>query len=184
MATVLMVCDIQNGIIDRLKDHDIDAYLSRLSDTISVARKSDMRIIFVRVAFRPTHPEISSANSSFAKVKTFGGFLETDASTQIHSKIAPRPEDAIVTKRRVSAFHATDLDLILRSQGVKTIAIAGLSTSGVVMSTVRQGSDLDYSFVVLEDLCLDPEEAMHEACLKILGKQAEIVKAKEWIGMM
>jgi nicotinamidase-related amidase len=184
MATVLLVCDIQNGIIDRLHDHDVDAYLSRLSDTISAARKANIRIMYVRVAFRPTHPEISSANSSFAKVKAFGGFLDTDASTQIHSKVAPRPEDAIVTKRRVSAFHATDLDLMLRSQGVNTIAIAGLSTSGVVMSTVRQGSDLDYSFVMLEDLCLDTEQTMHDACLKILGKQAEIMKAKEWVGKL
>ena len=49
------------------------------------------------------------------------------------------------------------------------------------MSTVRQGTDLDYSFVVLEDLGRDTDAEMHEASVKVLGKTARVIRAEEWV---
>jgi len=180
-ATALLVCDIENGIVERLTSHDTEAYVKLVAETIKAARDAGIKVIYVRVAFRPGYPEASRRNTSVARAKAMGGFVEGDRSTQIHDAIAPGNEDIVVTKRRVSAFHGTDLDLLLRSLRIETVVISGLSTSGVVMSTVRQGSDMDYNFVVLEDLCLDPEQAMHEACLKVLAKQAQIGKSADWI---
>ncbi len=176
----LLVCDIQNGIVERLPNHDTKAYLQQAYDAIKAAREAGIQVIFVRVAFRPGHPEASRRHGSVAKAKAWGGFVEGDLSTQIHDAITPRDDDIVVTKRRASAFHGTDLDILLRSLKIDTLVICGLSTSGVVLSTVRQGSDMDYNFVVLEDLCLDPEQAMHDACLKMLSKQAQIIKVAEW----
>jgi len=173
---------VQNGIIERLTALDTEAYLQRVAGTIKFAREANIRLIYVRVAFRPGHPEASKRNASVARAKAWGGFVDGDPSTAIHSSVAPLKDDIVVTKRRGSAFHATDLDLLLRSMNIDTLVLAGISTSGVVMSTVRQGSDMDYNFVVLEDLCLDPDQATHEACLKILAKQAQILQAKDWIG--
>jgi nicotinamidase-related amidase len=180
-TTALLVCDVQNGIVERIPGLDTKAYLQNLVNTIQAARAANHRVIYVRVAFRSGHPEASPRNASFARVKTMGGFLEHDPSTQIHETVAPQAEDIVVIKRRVSAFHGTDLDLVLRSLGIETLVICGLSTSGVVMSTVRQGSDLDYKLVVLEDLARDTEQAMHDACVKILAKQAQIINSEEWI---
>jgi nicotinamidase-related amidase len=180
-SKALLVCDLQNGILSRLKTHNTQVYLERVASTITSARKANVRIIYVRVAFRPGHPEVTPRNPSVANVRAAGGFLEGDASTEIHAAIAPQADDIVVTKRRRSAFHGTDLDMILRCLGVETLVMAGLSTSGVVLSTVRQGLDMDYGFVVLEDLCMDPEPEIHDACVKVLGKQARIVKSTEWI---
>lgn len=179
--TALLVCDIQPGIVERIQGHDTAAYLERLASTIKAARAAGLQIIYVRVAFRAGHPEASPRNASFARVKTFGGFLESDPSTAVHPSVAPEPTDVVITKRRVSALHGTDLDLVLRAGDVQKLIIAGLSTSGVVMSTVRQGSDMDYQLVVLEDLCLDGEQAMHDAAMMVIGKQAEVLKSAEWV---
>ncbi|KAJ9605431.1 hypothetical protein H2200_010088 [Cladophialophora chaetospira] len=180
-ATALLVCDIQNGIIERLTNHDTKTYLQQVAKSIEGAREAGIKVFYVRVAFRPGHPEASPRNASVARAKSWGGFVEGDQSTQIHDAIAPSEEDIVVTKRRGSAFHATDLDLLLRSLRIDTLVICGLSTSGVVMSTVRQGSDMDYNFVVLEDLCLDPDQAMHDACLQVLAKQAQMVESADWL---
>ncbi|KIW87222.1 uncharacterized protein Z519_12125 [Cladophialophora bantiana CBS 173.52] len=183
-TTALLVCDIQNGIVERLKDQDTESFLLRLSQTIEAARKIGLKVIYVRVAFRPEFPEASPRNTSLARVKAHGGFVEGDASTQIHPAVAPQEGDILVTKRRVSALHGTDLDLILRSLDVESLVISGLSTSGVVMSTVRQGADMDYKLVVLEDLCLDAEQDMHAAALKVIAKQAQVVRSVDWIAKL
>ncbi|KIW63110.1 hypothetical protein PV04_09986 [Phialophora macrospora] len=180
-TTALLVCDVQNGIVSRLISHKTQAYLESVAKTIAAARKANVKTIFVRVAFRPGYPEVAASNTSVAGVRASGGFLENDVSTEIHAAIAPRADDIVVTKRRRSAFHGTDLDMTLRCLGVQTLVMAGLSTSGVVLSTVRQGLDMDYGFVVLEDLCMDPEPDIHDACIKVLGKQARIVNSTEWI---
>lgn len=179
--TALLVCDIQNGIVARIQGQDSNAYLDCLASTIKAARAAGLQIIYVRVAFRAGHPEASPRNATFSRLKTFGGFVETDPSTAVHPTVAPEATDVVVTKRRVSAFHGTDLDLVLRAGDVEKLVIAGLSTSGVVMSTVRQGSDMDYQLVVLEDLCCDSEQAIHDAAIMVIGKQAEVLKSEEWV---
>ncbi|KIW25717.1 uncharacterized protein PV07_08872 [Cladophialophora immunda] len=183
-TTALLVCDIQNGIVDRVQSQDTESFLQRLSETIEAARKAGIQVIYVRVAFRPGCPEASLRNASFARIKAHGGFTESDASTQIHAAVAPREGDIVVTKRRVSALYGTDLDLILRSLGIETLVISGLSTSGVVMSTVRQGADMDYKLVVLEDLCQDTEQEMHDAAMKVIGKQAQVVGSAGWVAQL
>ncbi|KIX97559.1 uncharacterized protein Z520_07012 [Fonsecaea multimorphosa CBS 102226] len=185
-ATALLVCDIQNGIVERVQGpgQDTELFLQRLSQTIDAARHAGLTVIYVRVAFRPGYPEASPRNASLARVKAHGsaaGFGEDDPLTQIHAAALPLPTDIVVTKRRVSALHGTDLDLVLRSLGVENLVIAGLSTSGVVMSTVRQAADMDYRLVVLADLCRDSDQEMHDAAMKVIAKQAEVVTSEDWV---
>ena len=75
----------------------------------------------------------------------------------MHDRVAPRTGDIVVRKVRVGAFSTTDLDAQLRERGVDTLILAGISTSGVVLSTVRDASDRDYRVVVLADATADPE---------------------------
>ena len=50
----------------------------------------------------------------------------------------------MVTKHRVGAFTGTDLDMILKAHRMETLILAGIATSGVVLSTVRHAADADY----------------------------------------
>ena len=81
--------------------------------------------------------------------------------TAIQSSIAPLPTDIVVEKKRVSAFSGSDLDVVLRSLGVEKLVMAGMITSGVVLSTVCEAADKDFEIVVLRDLCADFKEETH-----------------------
>jgi nicotinamidase-related amidase len=96
--------------------------------------------------------------------------------------VAPQPEDVVVTKRRVSAFAGSDLDVVLRSLGVRALVVAGIATSGVVLSTPRRAADLDYELTVLADDCVDADPEVHRVLLeKVFPRQAAVVDTEEWI---
>jgi nicotinamidase-related amidase len=178
--TVLLVMDIQNGVLELLGN--MEPYLNRLAPVINSTREAGIPIIYVATGFRPGYPEASARNSSTAKVAAWGAFIEGDESTKIHPAVAPADGDVVITKRRVSAFHGTDLDLILRSMDAETLVITGLISSGVVLSTVRQGADLDYRLTVLKDLSMDREQETHEMLInKVFAKQAQILSSAEWV---
>ena len=90
-----------------------------------------------------------------------------------------------VTKRRVSAFAGSDLDVILRAGGITHLVLAGIATSGVVLSTLRQAADLDYQLTVLSDGCLDADAEVHRVLTeKIFPRQAGVVTIEEWAALV
>jgi nicotinamidase-related amidase len=181
--SALLVMDVQRGIVSRFGDDN--AYLRRLGAAISAARAAQITVIYVVVSFRTGHPEISARNRSFSGVATAGGFAHDDPATDIHPDVAPQSGDIVVTKRRVSAFTGSDLEVLLRGLGAGTLVLTGIATSGVVLSTLRQAADLDYRLVVLSDGCLDPDPEIHRVLTeKIFPRQAEVVTIGEWAGRL
>jgi nicotinamidase-related amidase len=177
--TALLVMDVQQGIVARFNDDP--GYLQRLAQAITTARAAQIPVIYVVVTFRTGHPEISPRNRSFAAAAAAGGFAHDDPATDIHPAVAPQPGDIVVTKRRVSAFTGSDLEVVLRSLGVGTVVLTGIATSGVVLSTLRQAADLDYQLVVLADACLDADPEVHRVLTeKVFIRQADVVTVADW----
>jgi ureidoacrylate peracid hydrolase len=83
----------------------------------------------------------------------------------------PRPDDTTVFKHRYSAFHATDLDLRLRSQGIRTVAVTGVGTAVCVESTVRHGFFLDYYNVIVRDCCGAYSREVHNQAIRRMDYQ-------------
>lgn len=78
---------------------------------------------------------------------------------------------------RASVFYGTSLDADLRTRGVNTLVMAGISTTGVVLSSVAWASDADYDLRLVEDCCYDPDQAAHEALFRSgFGGRAEVVR--------
>jgi nicotinamidase-related amidase len=178
-AMALLIMDVQQGIVERFAGDD--GYLGRLADAISAARRAGIAVIYVTVAFRPGHPEVSERNKSFAAIAGTGRFAAGDPGVRIPEAVAPADGEVTVTKRRVSAFAGSDLDVVLRAGGTGHLVLAGIATSGVVLSTLRQAADLDYQLTVLADGCLDADPEVHEVLLgKVFPRQAEVVTIAEW----
>ena len=172
--TALLVMDVQAGIVNRLAQaSDI---LTPISRAIAAARAASLPVIYVVVGFRPGYPEVSPRNKSFSTFKE-----RPLPDTEIPAAIAPQPTDIVVTKRRVSAFSGSDLELVLRAQGIAHLVLCGISTSGVVLSTLREAADKDYELMVLADGCLDPDEEVQRVLLsKVFPRQADVVRVAEW----
>ena len=74
----------------------------------------------------------------------------------------------MVKKYRSSAFWGTNLDLLLRSNGIKSLIMAGCTTEGCVESTARDALFNDYYVVVAEDCVASDDRAQHEASLLLM----------------
>ena len=99
--------------------------------------------------------------------------------------IAPIDGDVVVTKRRVSAFTGSDLEVVLRSKGITHLVLCGISTSGVVLSTTREAADKDFQLTVLSDLCFDADPEVHRLLTeKVFPRQATVQTSGEWLGEM
>jgi nicotinamidase-related amidase len=179
--TALLIMDVQNGIVERFEERSAPL-LAVLGTAISAARAAEVPVIYVRVAFRPGSPEISARNRVFATVAA-STRMDVDApSTQVHAAVAPQPGDIVVTKKRISAFAGSDLEVVLRSLEVSSLVLAGISTSGVVLSTLRQAADLDYGLAVLSDGCADADAEVHRVLLqKVFPRQADVLSTEEWL---
>jgi nicotinamidase-related amidase len=178
-TTVLLVMDVQRGIVERFADDP--GYLQRLSAAAGAARAAGIPVIYVTIGFRPGHPEISARNRSFSAIGAAGRFAEGGPGTEIHPAVAPHPGDLVVTKRRVSAFTGSDLDVLLRALDAGTLVLTGIATSGVVLSTLRQAADLDYGLVVLADACFDADPEVHRVLTeKVFPRQADVLTVAQW----
>ena len=178
-STALLVMDVQESIVERFSDSD--AYLSGLAAAVEVGRRAGVMVIYVTVAFRSGYPEVSDRNRSFAAIAGSGRFTDGDAGTRVHPAVAPEPNDVMVTKRRVSAFAGSDLDVVLRARGISRLVLTGIATSGVVLSTLRQAADLDYQITVLADGCLDADDEVHNVLLnKVFVRQADVMTIADW----
>jgi len=175
--SALLVMDVQQVVVDRYPD---PGYLPRLSEAIGAARAAGLPVIYVVVGFRPGYPEVSDRNKVFGPLARRGA-IGSDEATKVHPEVAPEPGDIIVTKRRVSAFAGGDLDLILRAGEIDHLILTGIATSGVVLSTLRQAADLDFTLTVLADACLDADPEVHRVLLeKVFPRQAEVTTIADW----
>jgi len=179
--SALLVMDFQNVLLNNYLTADASvAVLAKTAELIAAARAARMQVIYVTVAFRYGHPEVSARNKLFSLLKENGLFARGGADTSIHSSVAPLNDEPVVIKHRVGAFSGTDLETLLRAGGIETLVLAGITTAGVVLSTVRQAFDLDYRLVVASDCCADPDQDLHRVLLdKVISQHAEIVEARE-----
>ena len=178
LRAALLIMDVQPEIVARFGDPGVT---DRLARAAAAARTAGVLVVYVTVGFRPGHPEISPRNRQFAAIAQADGFVE-GISSALHPALAPQPGDVELKKRRVSAFAGSDLDMVLRARGIEALVLSGISTSGCVLSTLRQAADLDFVLTVLSDGCLDDDDEVHRVlCEKVFPRQADVVTAEAWI---
>lgn len=179
-GTALLVMDMQPFILNNLPDPS--PVLQRAASVISRARAASIPVIYVGLAFREGMPEISDSNKSFAAARERFSRFSAEDFLQIHPDVKPIGNEAVVHKKRISAFSGSDLDILLRARRITHIVLTGVATSGVVLSTLREAADKDFRITVLSDACADADEEVHRVLTtKIFPRQAEVMTAAEWI---
>jgi len=89
---------------------------------------------------------------------------------EIVDGLKPEAGDTIFQKRRPDAFIGTDLDLMLRSRGVRAIVVGGVATEGGVEGTARTGRNLGYDMVVLRDGSGSRSREAHDLAVKLMER--------------
>lgn len=171
----LLVMDVQPGIVDRIKN--IETYLAKVKEAVDRAHQMNIPVFLVVVGFREGTPEIHASNKMFSSIKdgTRLGFINP------HPSLSPTADDIVITKRRVSAFSGSDLEVLLRAKNIDHLILAGIATGGVVLSTLREAADKDYRVTVLSDLCADVDDEVHSVLVhKVFPRQATVMTSEEW----
>jgi nicotinamidase-related amidase len=181
----LLVMDYQHAWIETLTD--TDALLSRAAKAISTARDRDVPVAYTRVGFTPAdYAAVPKNNIIFTQLTSKPGALdENSPAMAIDDRVAPRPKDKVVRKTRVGAFARTDLDEWLRGRSIDTLILTGISTSGVVLSTVTDAADRDYRLVVVKDAVADKVPEIQDALInKVFPQRAQIVTVADLPGLL
>ena len=178
--TALLVMDMQAGIVGMLSN--ATPLVTNVAKAIEAARQKHIRVIYVVVGFRTGAPEISNLNKGFSALRDRWTKNKPEELMKINPPIAPQSDEVVVTNRRVSAFTGSDLEVVLRAQGIQHLVLTGISTSGVVLSTTREAADKDYQITILSDGCADMDEEVHRVLTtKVFPRQAEVITVGQWI---
>jgi nicotinamidase-related amidase len=178
--SALLVMDYQQAIVGMVDDSD--ELVARAAQAIDLVRARGGHVGFVRVAFTAADLEnIPPTSRMGARIASSPqAFMDDSPTTQIDERVAPQEGDIVVRKTRVGAFSTTDLADQLAQRGVDTLILAGISTSGVVLSTVRDASDRDYALYVLSDATADREASVHQCLMEeVFPRQADVITVAE-----
>ena len=158
--TALLAMDFQNGIVAIVPEPD--ALVERVRGAIADVRAAGGTIGYVRVAFTEDDwAQVPETNKTFSGVAAAKMMHHQDDATQIDERIAPEDGDIVVRKIRFGSVSTTDLHQQLRDRGIDTLILSGISTSGVVLSTLLDTADRDYRVYVLTDGVADPHPEVH-----------------------
>ena len=181
--TALLVMDVQNdqfGMLD--KAGQAAGFLDNVKRVLDSARAAGILVVHIVARFRPGHPEASPRNRFNVYNKAQGRLVEGSQGAEIRPEVAPLSDEIVVTKRRINAFFGTDLDGVLRANGIESIVLTGIATRGVILSSTRHAGDADYDIVILRDCVGDPDPDLHAVLMdKVLPMQAAIANAADFV---
>jgi nicotinamidase-related amidase len=181
--TALLVMDVQNDQFGMLENAgQAGGFLDNVRQVLDGARAAGILVVYVVARFRPGHPEASPRNRFNTYNRAQGRLVEGSHGAEIRPEVAPLSDEIIVTKRRINAFFGTDLDGVLRANGIESIVLTGIATRGVILSSTRHAGDADYDTVILRDCVGDPDPELHDVLMdKVLPMQAAISNASEFL---
>jgi nicotinamidase-related amidase len=177
--TALLLMDFQAPMLDGVPD--AETLLAGARAALAWARSEHVRVVYVRVAFAPEDFDtVPARNRAFAAVAQNKFLADGSPETEIHRSLDVQEADIVVRKTRFGAFSTTDLYSALRSEGIDTLVAAGITTAGVVLSTLRDAADEDYRLYVLADATADPDPEVHRVLTeKVFPYQADVISSDD-----
>jgi ureidoacrylate peracid hydrolase len=185
--SAVIVIDMQNdfcspeGAVSGRRDwRRVQAIIPTLRDFLDKARDRQVRVIFVQATHEEEEfsgPErelmIRKGRKDFACKRGSWG-------AEFDNNLQPRDTDAIVGKKKYSAFVGTELDSLLKGWGISTLIVTGVSTCTCVESTARDGFMRDYYIIMPRDLTANYEENLYQATLTNIDERfGQVVSSEE-----
>lgn len=191
----LVVVDMQRdfcapgGSFDRL-GVDITMYetmVPRLVRLVDGARQAGVQVVYVLMTVLPDRASESPAQIRFnlrlhpvhADSRPLSYTVDGSEGQRLIPELRVRGGDFVVNKYRSSGFWGTNLDMLLRSNGIKSVVIVGCTTEGCVESTARDAMFNDYYVVIAADCVASDDREQHDASMLLMRHRFDIASSEE-----
>lgn len=155
--TALVVMHYQTDILG-LFPSVAATLLANTRKLCDAARAKDVRVYFAKIQFGPGYPEVSPLNKNGQGIKQLGLFIDD----KIAPELGQQANEPLIIAHRASVFFGTDLQARLSAQGIETLIMVGIASTGVVLSSIAYASDADFRLLTVKDCCYDPDQIVHE----------------------
>jgi ureidoacrylate peracid hydrolase len=193
--TALVIIDMQNDFCEvggLMADEGVDLQpvqemAKQVMTVLDAARRVGVLVVFVRNVYSTESNWYLSDPWLEVASRRYSGesYTQRDAcppdswKADFYGDVRPLPSDPVVTKHRYSAFYSTDLDLILRNHGIRTVVMVGVATNVCVETSVREAFVRDYYVVVPHDATAAYSPDAYEASLRNVAMHFGQVVAAE-----
>ncbi len=155
--TALLLIDMQNEASFNIQD--MNPALDNAALVLQACREQNIPVLYSRHVHRPDGLDASldepvPENGPIA-------YCQGTPAAEISTRVRPLPHEPVIDKHRWSSFYSTDLDLLLRAQGVKSLIIGGFVTDGCVLNTVYDAFFRDYRIILVKDMAAASSPAAH-----------------------
>jgi Amidases related to nicotinamidase len=132
------------------------------------ARAAGATVIYAPISFADGYHEITDhPYGILAGVVDNKAFVKGTWGAEFVDELAPQPDDIVIEgKRGLDTFASTNLDFILRSKGIKTVALGGFLTNCCVESTMRSAYEKGFDVVTLTDCVAATSQAEHDNAIQ------------------
>jgi biuret amidohydrolase len=190
--TALLIIDMQRDFLDSagyIAQTGVDigilrAIIPQVSRLLSAARRCGIPVVHTREGHRPDLSDLSAikrrraagAGAPIGSLGPLGRLLvRGEPGHDIIEELAPLAGEPVIDKPGFGAFYATDLELILRTAGIGSLALSGVTTDICVHSTLREAIDRGFDCVTVGDACAAGDPAIHDAMLACIAGEGGIL---------